>query len=39
MNKIKAAARLNQPVTDEVLAHAIGRGKGRKHTGVHATSV
>jgi hypothetical protein len=39
MNKIKAAARLNQPVTDEVLARAIERGKGRKNSGVHATSV
>jgi hypothetical protein len=39
MNKIKAASRSNQPVTGEVLARAIEHGKGRKNSGVHATSV
>ena len=39
MSKIKATTRFDEPVTAEVLDRAIERGKQRKNTGVHATSV
>lgn len=38
MSKIKATTRFDEPVTAEVRAHAVTRGRLRKNAGAHAVS-